>query len=65
MLDTSSSKLLNAAKEVEYVLKESEIDEKVKEKLKDLMSQLCFYSALLDTNSESEELPNNVIPFKK
>ncbi len=60
----TSSKLLSAAREIEDILYNPDVDSSMKDLLKDTVNFLRLYSAELDFN-EPETFGPNVIPFKR
>ncbi len=60
----TSSKLLSAAREIEDILYNPDVDSSMKDLLKDTVNFLRLYSAELDIN-EPETFGPNVIPFKR
>lgn len=57
--------LIDAAKEIERVLTNAKINDRTRLTLQDIVSTLCFYSALLDEDTATEPRNNNVVPFRK
>lgn len=56
--------LLDAAKEIERVLKNRHVDARTRDGLRNIINMLCFYSALLD-EKVGYSVNSNIVPFHK